>query len=121
MLCKKGHLLYPEDHAKLEKIIDNELATIMSEGDVKKDAMLCGSDDEGLHDEQQNEPCAGYKNLQDDSKCAKQARFILTVQFETGSRFFCKGSHLVRYLVRHCCGQGKPAKTTGTKNKRKRE
>jgi hypothetical protein len=120
-LCKKQHLTNPEECNKVENFIDLELTKIHEKGDVSANVLECGSQEESPSELQALKKCSGYLNLIEKEKCDLFTDGFLYLQIEKDNEtelYFCKASHLVRYLAVHYCKRGrKKSKKSNKSNK----
>lgn len=62
-----------------------------------------------------NENCAGFTKLgQVQEKCSEICNSVLSIG-SNDKRYFCRPTHLVRYLCNHVLGQGKNDKSKKNK------
>lgn len=114
-LCKKEHLTNDGSANELGTLLDKELAYLRHHGDTPTSILADGSGDES---KVPSETCTGYKNLDGSkSKCGDKADF-LHFEFKNEMKWFCKGSHLVRYMITQCCAHGGASKKKGSKKQR---
>lgn len=111
---------------KLEKIIDHELAVIHREGDKMINELMEGSAGDDVVDEAEPHLCSGFLDLlQEPRRCLVNASHLWLEPSKAGTKvYFCKATHLVRYLIKKNCKQGAKmpkvkAKAKPTAKKRK--
>lgn len=116
IICKKLHLTTESESSEITTAIDQELHNLQSHGDTKANILITGSQEE-KEDEDGNSDgeasttetfCCGYKNLEQPLKCNESTHQYLWITDNKGVKlYFCKASHLLRYMIQHHCAQGK--------------
>lgn len=61
--------------------------------------------------------CSGYKDLTSKNKCEESTDLFLYITGSKEAKYFCKASHLTRYIIEHHLSQGKAA-TESAKTKK---
>lgn len=113
-ICKKQHLTEKEDPDLLLKYIEQELKFIREKGDTKTNVLMTASDDEEEIEESSGQICGGHCDVEHKpKKCESATDNKLWIEESSGRRYFCKASHLLRYLINVHCKQGKK-KTKGS-------
>ena len=119
MICRKAHLHGAESQTtesilqsneEVAKIIDKELDLLRTSGDIKQNVIFVGSSEDETEEHQDiqgEEICAGYLFSDQKKPCNKKTDKLLNFETKKGPKYFCKGSHLLRYLLLHYCAQGK--------------
>ncbi|ELR15711.1 uncharacterized protein ACA1_378610 [Acanthamoeba castellanii str. Neff] len=114
MLCCKAHLISSINVKKFEELIDHELDNLKKNGDWMVDELV-----EGLQPEEEEEleatpMCHSVLNLRDSNAlltcCTNLMSQHLWIHHHSNSNcilYFCKGSHLVRYLFSKFNKQGR--------------
>lgn len=106
LLCKKSHLTDEQDSARIVEFLDDEVTRIRETGDSRSNILQERSEDETEEEHQEENHCSGYLDL-DGERCNLGTDDSLSVEYKKKKYFFCKGSHLVRFLLFHICAQGK--------------
>jgi len=102
MLCVKSHLGEYETQAQVENLLDSELQRIEKYGDSKSNVIQVGSDDEDVIQPPTNVTCEGLLSLEDKTVCVTSCPGYLWIKKDASSRaYFCKGSHLIRYMMNY--------------------
>ncbi|KAG2382374.1 hypothetical protein C9374_005576 [Naegleria lovaniensis] len=114
ILCKKSHALDNTENKRLAEMIDKINDEVISTNDSKQSILDGESDEENAIEDVM---CSGCKNVDSSSMCGAVCKGTLYIKEKKGQTesniFFCKGSHLIKYLVRHYCSHksGKKKKT----------
>lgn len=123
-LCKKQHLTDEEDIAKAIVLITQVLEEVRNSGDSTVDFLCNGSPKPKEDDLPLDHNCAGYNKLiPEEERCGCACDGLLSIDGTTGGddHSFCKASHLMRYMGKYYCGQGKcPAPSRPQRKKSKK-
>ena len=108
-VCKKHHLT--DECDVLAALLDHINKEVIERNDVRKSIMDGVSDDENY--EIPMSKCSGHLDTEGHI-CNAECKQTLYVK-EMPPKYFCKGSHLVKYLVRIYCGHKTGRKSVAKK------
>jgi len=126
LVCKKNHLVLKEELSQLISRIDEELSVLDQKGDIALDVLeKSDSESEFTYDkesetstennDEKTKTCDGYTDLEKSTKCCTETSGFLYFEDKAETKYFCKGTHIVRYILQHYCKQGK---SSGGKKKK---
>jgi len=115
-LCKKAHIT--DDCNDIATKLDAILEKVSDCNDGKA-SVLDGSDDEDLFLDYDQE-CKGCTTAEAGKECGKPCKALMYLNANDEKQYFCKGSHLVRYLLVFYCShkagkKGSKKKSTSKK------
>ena len=126
MICKKDHIKHIDEGDKIGNIIDHLLSTVRNSKDTPPGGkyLRLSHEDEESELEITTQVCSGYLDPNAETKCKKKTDLYLYIYIEEGTQvYFCKSTHLLRYLIKYYLVRGeKPSKEdlgtpkTGKKN-----
>jgi hypothetical protein len=103
LICKKGHLVDPNERSQAQDILTQILDAIKKDGDGDVDVFTNGSEGDNSNSDG-DEPgsrlqCAGFRDTASEKNCDQTGdRLLFTVEEN-----FCRPSHLLRRLLVHNC------------------
>lgn len=104
-ICKKSHLTNPNEEKNIATLIDKELEFIKKNKDDNASNLYNGSElDE---DDSEEDDCCGFLNLDDQEKCINKGKLLYFETEAKEKKYFCKTTHLIRYLVVYYYAHGK--------------
>ena len=101
-----------------------ELKIIVERGDRAQSILENSDSEEELVETQESTtPCRGYLNLhpKEAEKCTERGSPHLWITEAKQQRFFCKPSHLLRYLLKEYCAKGKKVEISEEEKESKEE
>ena len=91
------------------------MKNIRINGDRKVNVLQSGSREASSEEsDEETKQCCGFEDVQQKKECKAETDGLLQITVKKSVKYFCKTSHLFRYLLLFYCVQGK-------KNKRKRD
>jgi hypothetical protein len=106
MVCKKEHLHIDDEYELLTKRLTTAWKLIETNGTDEPNPALRDSADAGEVTFAQNHKCEGYTTQTGETVCGKLCKIELYFDLDN-PRYFCKVTHLLRYLALHYGKQGK--------------
>jgi hypothetical protein len=104
MVCKKQHLLEEADYLKLGKLLNIAWDQIEKNKSDEPNTAFRDSDDEAPAPTQHT--CVGYQVMDGSTVCGRKCTVPLFFDLDA-PHWFCKPSHMLRYLAYHYGKQGK--------------
>lgn len=124
MVCKKQHLTDEKDLCQICEAIDYEVEKCRRTNDAPPKFMMTDDKSGEVMDVEHTQSpspevvhkCDGFVNGNLDEKCGKATDAILHFIDGTGKHHFCCTKHLLRYLLKYQCGQGKRSGNSNNNN-----
>jgi hypothetical protein len=124
MIHMKKHLTVPADVAMIVATIDKEVKWLREHGDkIVDDEWLSSSQGDKKEEEEEegklfNKQCSGYKDLNKGIRCSEKTDGWIWIEMKNNTKkYFCKGTHLTRYL-QEGDSRGSQNKLTGKRNQK---